>query len=485
MEKKLITLLAVMAMVFGLAGQAKAYKFTTLDYPEAIRTWGFGINDSGIVVGEYKDGSGNTHGFVYDSATGYTPLNYTGAVKTVAYDGINDSGVVVGWYMDSSWQVHGFTYDSAADTPYTTLDYPGAYYSYANGINDSGNVVGEYSYSSYSGKWNSFVYDSAADTYATLDVPGAYISYGKGINDSGDVVGYYRDSSGLHGFIALAEEGDPTWPESPGSTPTGEDVVVEPVDSTTGEPAPLSLSFDNVTEGGETTVTSSTGGAPPPSGYKLGNPPVYYDISTTATFEGQTLVCIGYSGNSFNNESKLTLFHEEGTGWVDITCTPGVDGCPDPNPNTVDDVLCGITSSFSMFTLAERDVIEVEIDIKPGSYPNSINLATGGGVIPVAILTTPEFDASTVDTSIDENTGEGRISFSGASAKVKGKSGSYSSLEDVDGDGDLDLVVHFYLTTMDSSMFMVDGEFTYAEITGVTTGNAIITGMDEVVIVKE
>jgi len=40
-------------------------------------------------------------------------------------------------------------------------------------------------------------------------------------------------------------------------------------------------------------------------------------------------------------------------------------------------------------------VIEVEIDIKPGSYPSSINLKKKG-LTPVAIHTTDEFDATTV-----------------------------------------------------------------------------------------
>ena len=40
--------------------------------------------------------------------------------------------------------------------------------------------------------------------------------------------------------------------------------------------------------------------------------------------------------------------------------------------------------------------LEVEIDIKPLSDPNSINLKSRG-VIPVAILTTPAFDATTVN----------------------------------------------------------------------------------------
>ncbi|MHC4565360.1 MAG: hypothetical protein ACYTE3_06330, partial [Planctomycetota bacterium] len=77
-------------------------------------------------------------------------------------------------------------------------------------------------------------------------------------------------------------------------------------------------------------------------------------------------------------------------------------------------------------------VATVEIDIKPGSYPNSIN-PKARGVIPVAILTADDFDASEVDPST--------VALEGVLAKEKGKSGKYGSLEDVDADGDLDLVV--------------------------------------------
>jgi hypothetical protein len=57
-------------------------------------------------------------------------------------------------------------------------------------------------------------------------------------------------------------------------------------------------------------------------------------------------------------------------------------------------------------TLYDKDVdqfltivetIQVSIDIKPGSDPNSINCKNENGIIPVAILTTNEFDAVTVD----------------------------------------------------------------------------------------
>lgn len=72
--------------------------------------------------------------------------------------------------------------------------------------------------------------------------------------------------------------------------------------------------------------------------------------------------------------------------------------------------------------------VPVDIDIKPG-----IINPRAGGVIHVAILTTDDFDASTVDPET--------VALEGVLALEKGKSGKYGSLEDVDSDGDLDLLV--------------------------------------------
>jgi hypothetical protein len=70
---------------------------------------------------------------------------------------------------------------------------------------------------------------------------------------------------------------------------------------------------------------------------------------------------------------------------------------------------------------------EVEIDIKPGSDMNPINLKAKG-VVPVAVLTTNEFDAQTIDRST--------VQFAGATP-VRW------TLEDVDKDGDDDMLFHF------------------------------------------
>ena len=109
-------------------------------------------------------------------------------------------------------------------------------------------------------------------------------------------------------------------------------------------------------------------------------------------------------------------------------------------------------------------VIPVEIDIKPGSDPNSINLKSKG-VVPVAALTTEEFDASTV--------GPNTVAFAGAEP-VR------CTMEDVDGDGDTDLLLHFRTQDLD-----LDENSTEATLTGETTDGMPIEGTDSVNIVPK
>ena len=103
----------------------------------------------------------------------------------------------------------------------------------------------------------------------------------------------------------------------------------------------------------------------------------------------------------------------------------------------------------------------VDIDIKPGSFPNSIN-PRNQGVIPVAILSTPSFDATTVDAS--------SVRFGPAGAAPV-----HSALADVDGDGDVDMILHF--RTQNTGIVCGD---TSATLTGHTTGGQLITGSDSV-----
>jgi hypothetical protein len=103
--------------------------------------------------------------------------------------------------------------------------------------------------------------------------------------------------------------------------------------------------------------------------------------------------------------------------------------------------------------------IEVTIDIKPGSDPNSINLKNKG-VIPVAILTTDTFDATTVDPLSVEFGPDGATEAHGR-----------GHIEDVDGDEDLDLLLHFKtqetgIACGDSATFLTGETFDGQRIVG-------------------
>jgi hypothetical protein len=113
----------------------------------------------------------------------------------------------------------------------------------------------------------------------------------------------------------------------------------------------------------------------------------------------------------------------------------------------------------------------VEIDIKPGSYPNAINLGSQG-LVPVAILSSEQFDANSVDPDT--------VELAGADVEVRGKSNRFMAhQEDVDGDGLLDLVVQVATANLDPTSLQ-DG---YAVLTGKTFDGQDIEGQDEITIV--
>lgn len=126
----------------------------------------------------------------------------------------------------------------------------------------------------------------------------------------------------------------------------------------------------------------------------------------------------------------------------------------------------GVSEPGDWIRVVTRGTLDVEIDIKPGSDPNAIE-ENNRGVIPVAILTTDDFDA----TSVDADT----VRFGPAGAE---KMHPNAHIEDVDGDGDLDMVLHFW--TRETGLSAGDTE---ATLTGQTLGGMSIEGSDSVLIV--
>ncbi|MCZ6678310.1 MAG: thrombospondin type 3 repeat-containing protein [Candidatus Poribacteria bacterium] len=142
----------------------------------------------------------------------------------------------------------------------------------------------------------------------------------------------------------------------PETTPPGTDVEnpIEIVDESTGQTTTGSITFGEVTSGGDTTVSASGSGPQAPGNFRVfgGGNQIYFDVQTTAEFD-QATICLSYDDTGLNlqQEERLSLQHftctdpdtNTGCSWEDITS----QGSPD----TFLDEICGETDSFSIFAL--------------------------------------------------------------------------------------------------------------------------------------
>jgi probable HAF family extracellular repeat protein len=161
------------------------------------------INDSGVIVGTYTDNSNVTHAFKYVNGA-YTTIDVPNSISTTA-SGINAAGVIVGTYQDHSFKEHGFIDNNGS---FTSIDDPvvgaGSLGTVVDSINDAGQVVGGYIDSN--GYSRAFLYSNGV--YTAIDEPNAVLSglfagtTVTGINDAGEIVGYYTANNN-HGFTLL------------------------------------------------------------------------------------------------------------------------------------------------------------------------------------------------------------------------------------------------------------------------------------------
>ena len=121
-------------------------------------------------------------------------------------------------------------------------------------------------------------------------------------------------------------------------------------------------------------------------------------------------------------------------------------------------------SAFQATYVPGSSTLLLAIDVKPGDYPNPINLRSQG-TTSVAVLTANGFDA----TSIDPAT----CRFAGA-APVQWRA------QDVNHDRNTDLLLSFRTQELDLSAGAVT-----ARLTGNTQGGQAIEGADSVIVLRE
>src|SRR5262245_20381969 len=222
------------------AAQTIHYEVRTFDVPATLGdfTSAFGINDFGVIVGNFAAPDGSVHGFLFQggeftdvvvpgagdadlgcvnnlglAAGGYsdasdvehmflrdrrgriTPLPdaLPGALATDG-TGINVLGSIAGTVIDANGSTHGFTRVNGVVTVY---DHPGSIRTRLLGINDLGQVVGFWA--DAGGTRHGLLLD--AGTATEIAVPGAVGTGCTGINNRGQIVGFYSDGSITHGFL--------------------------------------------------------------------------------------------------------------------------------------------------------------------------------------------------------------------------------------------------------------------------------------------
>jgi Tol biopolymer transport system component len=149
-----------------------------------------------------------------------------------------------------------------------------------------------------------------------------------------------------------------------------------------------------------------------------------------------------------NGSNEIAVMSADGSGQTIISTGP--DGFPDWQP-----IVPSVTT--------------ILVDVKPGSTRNPINLRSHG-LIPVAILTTDTFDATTVDPST--------VCFGDADDPEQRdctEAHSMGHIEDVNGDGRPDLLLHY-----ETSETGIDPGDTQACLTGETFDGVEVEGCDAI-----
>jgi hypothetical protein len=148
------------------------------------------------------------------------------------------------------------------------------------------------------------------------------------------------------------------------STAAGTNVVVEPLPG-------VDLTFTSIDAGGTTTAVLTTSVPPLPTGFQAGEPPAFYEISTTTSFAGLITVCLPYG--SLPAGTTPRLLHYESGAWQDRTTT-----FIGPPMN----VVCGGVSSLSPFAAVFLDYT-LSGPFQPVDAQPTLNTVKAGQTVPV------------------------------------------------------------------------------------------------------
>jgi len=429
----LLSLMLILGLSMAHPAAAQKYTITDLGTLGGAKSVAYDINEQGQVVGESETTTGvgsevgiPTHAFFWSGAQ-ITDLGTLGGRSSYAYS-INQAGLVVGssYTVANSNEVAFLWGELKGMQDLGPL--LGGSLSLANGINTNGQITGSFETLSNEGVfYHAFLWQngSASDT-GTL---GGLYSSGVGINDSGQVVGYSANADGAaHAF--LWENGK----MNDLGTLGGSDSYANRINNK-GQVVGLSL-----TVGGEShaflwennnMIDLGTLGRYESEAFGINDLGQVVGSSTiVANGSDRSHAFIWQDGQGMQD---LNQFIPAGSGW-ELVEARGINnqgqivGWGYINGSEVE-------RAFLLMPVKDPEFLEVKIDIRPWSLSNRINPRVKWGLVPVAILSSPHFNAPRI---VDRHS----LTF--------GRTGDEDSLayclrwpSDVNHDGSKDLICYF------------------------------------------
>ena len=197
MKRSILGVLLVLTFVaVGLAA-APPLTFTYSDVhanKTALETDTYGVNNAGVIVGDYVDAKSVQHGMIL-AGTKLTTVN-NAACEAIAgtggisFYGVNSAGAAAGWCTSSKTGLDvGFVYAKGKFTP---VNFPKSNGTEATGINDKGEVVGLY----FDSANLTHGFSKIGTKYTKIDVKGGSNTVAWGVNNAGQITVYTTNSAG-------------------------------------------------------------------------------------------------------------------------------------------------------------------------------------------------------------------------------------------------------------------------------------------------
>ena len=197
MKRFILGVLLVLTLVAVGIAAAPPLTFTYSDVhanSTALETDTYGVNNSGVIAGDYVDSASVQHGMLLAGKKLTTVNNKAcqaiSGAGGIAFYGVNTKGDAAGWCVSAKTSLDiAFVYSKGK---FTAVSFPKSNGTQATGINDKGEVVGLY----FDANGAQHGFSKIGKKYTSIDVKGETSAAAWGVNNKGQITVYAINSGG-------------------------------------------------------------------------------------------------------------------------------------------------------------------------------------------------------------------------------------------------------------------------------------------------